>query len=166
MTLKMLGAALMIAAGGALGFGGMTALHRRLRLLSALDASLALMEGEIALCRRPLPETFELLAQRGAEETRGLFACLALKCADMPAWEAWEECCALLELPEGAKGALLSLAPVLGAYEGERQSVEIAAVRRSLSASAAELRAEIASKGKSYPALGACLAGIAAMMLI
>ncbi len=166
MILKILGVALLVLCGGAVGFGRLAALRRHIGLLAAIDNSLDMMEAEIALCGRPLPEIFELLALRGARETRGFYSSLAEKCGYMSAAEAWVECSSQLELPDEALRAILSLAAVLGAYDGERQSGSIAALRRALSLTANSLKAELGSRAKNYPALGACLAGIVAMLMI
>lgn len=164
--LKILGAALLVLCGAAVGFGRVRDMRAQLALLRAMDASLALMAGEIELCARPLPEIFGILALRGARETRSFFARLEQKCTVVPAGEAWEQCCAELGLPEGGKRALLSLSAVLGAYDAQRQGGEIALVRSGLKAEEECLLEALRSKGRGCPALGACLAGIAALMII
>ena len=164
--MRILGAALLVLCGAALGLGRLANMKKTMAFLRAMDKALGLMAGEIELCARPLPELFELVSVRGDEPVRGFFACLWAKCSFMSAGEAWGECCRVLELPEGIKAALLPLGAVLGCYDGPRQCAELALVRRSLTAEAEAVRERLASKGRTWPALGACLAGVAAMLII
>ncbi len=164
--IKLLGAIILVLCGGVLGFGKRMFLRRRIALLNALDSSLSLMTAEIELCGRPLPEIFALLALRGAEETGPFFASLAEKCGSMSAAQAWDEACRGLELPQEALRALSSASAVLGAYDAQRQSAEIGSLRRSLVSVRENLSAELHERGASYPVLGACLAGIFAMLMI
>lgn len=166
MTVKILGAVLLVLSGAWLGLSKAIRMKKRLRFLTAMDSALALMAGEIALMDRALPELFEMLAQRGPGETRDFFRLLLLKCGSSTAGEAWEKALEFLELEGDEKAALGALTAVLGRYESQRQSAEIEAVRRSLKACADGLALEIEHRGKSYPALGMCAAGIAAMLLI
>ncbi len=166
MSVKILGAGLLIICGGALGFSRLSAQRRQISLLEDLDSSLAVMEGEIALCSRALPEIFETLARESSRECAELFGELVKSCERMSAGVAWRECLEKMELPPEALRALVSVGAVLGAYDGERQRAEIAHVRERLGAIRDSIKAELAAKGKSYPTLGACFAGIVAMLMI
>jgi len=164
--LKLIGAALFILCGGVLGFSKLAENRRSLELMRAMDNALGLMAGELELCARPLPELFELLAIRGDARVRGFFACLSLTCSAMGATEAWRRCCSTPEIPERVREILLSLAAVLGSYDAEHQCAEIELVRRQLKAEESRMQTFLSTQGRSWPALGACIAGAAAMLLI
>lgn len=164
--LKILGAALLVLCGGVLGFGGLKKLREELAFLRAMDGALGIMAAEIELCARPLPDLFALLGERGVERTRGFFLLAYAKSGDMSAGEAWAECCRQPSLPKSAREALAPLSAVLGAYDAERQCGEIALARRALASEAARFEQKLGSRGQSWPALGACLAGVAAMLMI
>lgn len=149
-----------------MGLGQLSEMRRVCRLLRAMDGSLMLLGGEIELCARSLPEVFNMLGRKSPEPCRGFFACLAVKCEFMSAAEAWEGCCELLELPEAAKGAIRELAPVLGVYDASAQCAAIAAARNRLAEEYDGAKERMSRAGKSYPMLGFCLAGIAALMIM
>lgn len=164
--LKIAAGGLLVICGALLGRGRLTELKSRLALMLAVDDALALMAGEIVLCARPLPEAFESLSVRGPEGTREFFRALSRGCAEKTAAEVWAECCGGLDIGEGARAALMTLGAVLGCYEAQRQGAEIERVRLGIRTEAEGLRQLISSKGKSWPALGACFAGMAAMLLM
>lgn len=164
--MKFAAASMLVVCGALLGRSRLSSLKSRLGLLGAMDSALALMAGEIELCARPLPEIFENLACRGPVELRGFFFSLSLGCAQKPAGEVWAESCRSLGLGGETFSVLCSLAPVLGGYDGRRQAAEIERVRQYLERETERVGGEIALKGKSWPALGACFAGMAAMLMM
>ncbi len=166
MSLKVLGALLLMFCGGFVGLSKKKSLRRNALLLEQLESSLAYISAEIALCCRPLPEIFEYLSTSHSKAVSGFYSSLVQKCESMSAGEAWDVCCRELELPEDALRALCSVSSVLGVYDGERQSSELEMLRISLGNVRNRLTAEMKSRAAGYPALGACLAGIFAMMII
>jgi len=165
-VIKVLSVALLMLGGALLGTKSLARIKAELKLTEAMAAALGLMSGDIGLCARPLPEVFARAAQCGPEALRELFGAMSLRCGLESAAEVWQKCAEGLELGDTAKKALMSLSPVLGAYDAESQCREIERVRGLLYAEVERLRAEIGSRAKNRPALGACLAGIAAMLLI
>ncbi len=163
MILKVMGAALMVACGAVLGTKRLAEAGKKISLLEDLDAALASMEAEISLCLRPLPDIFSRLSLgKGGE----LFQGLSEMCDSMSAGEAWTKWCGELDIPWEAKRSLGSLGDILGAYDARHQGAEITAVRTALGCIREGLQREKDSKQRHYPMLGACLAGIAAMLII
>ncbi len=163
MMVKIIGAALLVACGGALGLGRLHAAGGRIALLNMLDRALSMIEAEISLCSRPLPDVFEQLRR---ETDCELFAALSESCAYLSAGDAWRLWAEGLELPPEGKVVIGSLGEVLGRYDASRQSGEIRAVRERLKGMQENLQREKETKQRHYPVLGACLAGIAAMLMI
>ena len=166
MIIKLLGGFLLVLCGGMLGLGCLKEIKRQRFAIEEMDRCLALMESEISLCERPLPEIFEKLALICTKSCRSVFSEMSQACLEKSAAEAWRRGVAKLELGDEAENALLSLSDVLGFTEGRRQSAEIENTRKRLSPLMEKLRHRIEEKGKCYPLLGACFAGIAALMII
>jgi len=160
---KLIGSALLVACGAYIGAKKLLETRESIRLMDRLENSLAVMEAEISLCSRPLPDVFEQLSR----ETEGeLFVALKESCALFSACEAWKQWCKGLEIPVEAKNALYSLGEVLGQYDASRQSAEILMARKHIGRIKEGLKKEEDAKQRNYPILGACFAGIAAMLII
>ena len=56
MIIKLLGGFLLVLCGGMLGLGRLKEIKSQLFTIEEMDRCLALMESEIALCERPLPD--------------------------------------------------------------------------------------------------------------
>ena len=166
MILKLVGVILFLLCGVMLGFGRVKEIKKQLSLMEDMDACLALMESEIALCERPLPDIFEKLSFNCSKCCSQAFWLMSEVCQNSSAAEAWRMGMESLELGEEAKKVLLSLSGILGVTEGRRQSGEIVNTRNVLSSIMEKQRRLLAEKGKSYPLLGFCFAGIAALILI
>ncbi len=166
MIIKLFGGILLVLCGGLLGFGQLKEIKRQLSVIEEMDECLAMMESEIALCERPLPEVFEKLALKYAKSCSCAFSEMSEICLKSSAAEAWSKGVERLELCDDAEKALLSLGEILGLTDGRRQSAEIENTRKRLSSVMDKLRRQIAEKGKSYPLLGFCFAGIAALIII
>ena len=166
MTLKIIGAALLAAAGFGLGLGRLGTARRSIALLKDIDAALGRLGAEIALLRRPVPEVFMSLAESGPKLTLGFFAFLGAECECSPLQETWGRAVGLLGLRQEERRMLEGLGGVLGRYEAERQSAEVELVRSQLRASAEKLERELEGALRTYPALGLCAGAIAALLLI
>ncbi|MBE7016702.1 MAG: hypothetical protein E7420_00890 [Ruminococcaceae bacterium] len=166
MTAKLIGVVLFVICGGIIGYGRLREIKRQLAVIEEMDSSLALMESEIALCERSLPDIFENLTLKCAKHCSGAFSKMRDVCLVSSAGEAWRGGVETLELVGEAENALLALGGVLGATDGKRQSAEIANARITLLAVKEKLSKEMNEKGKSYPLLGFCIAGIVALMLV
>lgn len=166
MTVKLLGAALFVLCGGIIGYHPVRTLKQQLRLLECIDSALGIMEGEISLCARPLPDIFDSLSRTAEKKQRDIFSEIKNNCLRLSGGEAWCLVMGELELPEEARRALCALGTVLGNCDGKRQSAEISNVRAKLAFIGQQLRAQLESKAKSYPGIGAGIAGIAAMLIV
>ena len=166
MILKFIGGILLVLCGGSIGVKKLNYVKKSLAALEGMDNSLTLMEGEIYLCERPLPEIFEMLQQRSCEPCSAAFEKMNEVCFNCGAETAWINGIKSLALPEDAEKALMALGTVLGSTDGKRQSAEIQNTRNSIAASKERLKREIEEKGRSYPLLGLCFAALAAIILV
>ena len=162
MMVKLLGTAMFISCGAMMGASKLREEKETIANLEKIIRGLGILEGEIKLCSRPLPDAFEKMALEAGE----LFSPLAENCRNMSAAEVWEKWMEEQSLPYAAMEIMKSLGGVLGQYDGERQAVEIMAVRIGLGEIRDGIREKMNSSSKHYPLMGACFAGIAAMMII
>lgn len=164
--IKLLGALLFILCGGILGYGKLSKLKKRLSVLESIDDALAVMDGEIFLCERPLPDIYMLMAERNSDLLRDVFLNMNEDCLILSAGRAWCKGIRDLDLTEEAEKILLGLGSILGVVDGQRQSAEIKNARAALWEMRNRLRNSLQEKGKSYPLLGVCFAGILALVII
>ena len=160
--LKIIGGGLLVFSGAALGLGILRERGRCLALLRTVDRALSFMETEICLCLRPIPDIFRDL---DSKEPGGLFQRLSEGGEYLSAGEHWANWAEELPLPPEGRDIISSLSAVLGMCDIERQSTEIKRAREGLHALVVELEAEKKAKMRHYPLLGACMAGIAAILL-
>ena len=157
---RLLGGALLVAAGALFGYDRTAALKRRLALLRELDAGLGLLADELTALRAPLPTIF------ARERDRPFFSLLHAGFGTEPTERLWRRAAETLDLDVADRAALKSLADVVGRYEAERQANEIGRVRRRLEASAAALEAELHSgRARTFVGLGASFGAILAVLL-
>ena len=164
--LKLIGAVMLVACGAFAGMGRLSALRREMAVLRALDTALAIMAGELEFCARPLPELFALISERSGGKVSAFFSELEEKCCRKSFAEAWKDCCRSALLPTAAVGTILPLGDVLGMYDIPRQCAEISLARRNLGLELEKLEERLRTKDRFWPALGACAAGMAAMLII
>ena len=157
---------MLILCGGVLGFEKLREIKRQLSIVEGIDDCLALMESEIALCERPLSDIFKNLSEKCPRSCRVAFSVMSQYCAKLSAGEAWQKGIKVLELDEDAENVLLALGEILGMTNSKRQSAEIEKARRLLRSFREKETKQIEEKGKSYPLLGFCLAGIVALLII
>lgn len=164
--LKFAGFALLVISGALFGLQCLGEKKRRLGFMRDMDTALAVMASEISLCARALPELFAGLSESAPHSVREFFAVAAIKCEECGACDGWREACEFAGTTEEGRMALCSLAPILGATTGERQCAELERVRLLLAMECERLGKAIDSRLKSWPAMGACLGGLAAIMLL
>lgn len=155
---RLIGAALVAAGGGWMGFQAAAGLRRRARALRQMAAGLSLLEGELELDAPPL----SLLMARGAERGEGPAKVLFQGCVQgldrldqegaAPLWRRLTAQLAGIG-PEG-QAILAPLGDILGRYETERQQEALASVRRRLEALADRQEADSRRQGRVYQALG------------
>ncbi len=166
MILKIVGGALLVLCGGIIGYEKLKEIKRQLAIIEAMDDCLALVENEIALCERPLPDIFETLSIKSPKTCRDAFSVMSKSCAEVSAGQAWDKGIKTLDLDGNAETVLLSLGEVLGAMNGKRQSAEIEKTRNILRSVRQRHIKQIEEKGKTYPLLGFCFAGIIMLLII
>ena len=164
--LKLIGGILLLVCGGILGWEKLKEIKNQLAIIEGMDECLALMESEIALCERALPDIFENLAERCPKSCKNAFSLMSEQSAGLSAGEAWKIGIKTLGLYDEAENALLSLSEILGAMNAKRQSAEIEKTRNILRAAAHTQTKRIEEKGKTYPMLGFCFAGIIMILII
>lgn len=158
-AVKLLGAALLTAAGALLGWERTGALRRRLALLRELSAGLGVMADELTALQTPLPRILERL------RNRPFFALVHAGFGGEPFAELWTRAARAPDLAPADREALASLGAVLGRYDADRQAAEIMLTRRRLDQSATVLEAELAGRAKNFTALGASFGAILAVIL-
>lgn len=158
-AVKLLGAALLTAAGALLGWERTGALRRRLALLRELSAGLGVMADELTALQTPLPRILERL------RNRPFFALVHAGFGGEPFAELWTRAARAPDLAPADREALASLGAVLGRYDADRQAAEIMLIRRRLDQSATVLEAELAGRAKNFAALGASFGAILAVIL-
>ena len=161
--IKLIGATMLVACGAMLGMGKLNEEREKIMLIDKIIRALGMLEGEIKLCSRALPDAFDKIAKELDDD---LFSNLGENLLTMNAGEAWKNWAQNLPLPPLALLSLESLGECLGQYDGEKQAMEIVAVRTRLVEMNEEMRSKIKASAKNYPLIGACFAGMAAMMII
>lgn len=157
--LKLLGALLLAAAGGLLGWQRCAEKRAEARLLRGLAADLGVMAAELTARQALLPQIFDRL------RSRPFFALLHAGFGTEPMDALWRRAAAALPLPEDDRTALAELAGAVGRYDAPRQAAEIEALRLRFAADAAELESFVAARGRSFAGLGASLGAMAAVLL-
>lgn len=155
---RLLGATLVAAGCGWLGFGAAAALGSRVRALEDMADGLSLLEQELELDGPPLPVLMDRLIPRSRGPARALFRdCrLALERLEEEKFsQAWRRLVAeRFELGEEGRQALLPLGDILGrcGWEDQRRGAE--SLRGRLLELAARGREESRRRGRVYQALG------------
>ena len=156
---RLLGGALLIAAGALFGYDRTAARKRRLALLRELDAGLGVLADELTALRAPLPQIFM------RTRDRPFFDLLYAGFGTQPTERLWRRAAETLDIADEDRAALASLADVAGRYEAERQAAEISRVRRRLETSAAALETELQGRARTFVGLGASFGAILAVLL-
>ena len=133
--MHLIGAVLLVAGCGGLGFGAVSRLDGRARDLRELAAGLEALQRELGWRLSPLPKALEAAAE-GAQGRAARFfkfcAQGAESLAGTPFQQLWQEGLAQCPLRLGRedRAVLEQLGPVLGRYDGDsqRQAVEDALV--------------------------------------
>ena len=133
--MRLLGCALVAAAGAFMGFRAAARLKRQLKVLDEVAEGLCLLEQELELHAPELEELMIGLCGRTRGAAKHLFSAFgeALTGGRGSVSARWERCVSELEdlIPEG-KLCLCGLGEVLGRYDCREQRDCVAAVRRRL----------------------------------
>lgn len=168
---RLLGAALVVAGCGALGFIGAARLDGRVRDLDELAAGLAALGRELGWALTPLPQALEAAARTARGPAADFFARCgkgAGRADSAPFWDVWrsELDRAPLRLDREDRAVLNRLGPVLGRYDGDSQRLaleETSAGLRALRARAEEDRRRL---GRVYSVLGVSSGLLLAILLL
>ena len=170
MTLKMIGAILVIAACGGVGFKIAATQRREEQTLYRLTAILDYMECELQYRLTPLPELCRQAAAEDKGILRQLFHGLALELEDQISPDA-ERCMnAVLsrfqQLPASTRESLELLGRSLGRFDLEGQLKGLEAVRQECRLKAASLSQNKETRLRSYQTLGLCAGAAIAIIFI
>lgn len=155
---RLMGAVLLAAGCGYLGFQAAEGLRRRSRSLRQMARALALAEGELELGAPPLGQMLERVAERSQGPAKELLRACAkgVERLDQEEFSAlWHrQVAGLAELGEEGRAALAPLGELLGRYDGQAQREGAAAVRRALEEQARHWEEESRRQGRVYQMLG------------
>lgn len=167
----MMGALLVIAAGGMAGWVYSTLLRKRLTLLRALIQSFQWLETEIGYASLPLGEAFLHISVRVPEEIKLIFTTFTAKLngrAGLTADEAWQQSLAehreTLPLKAEDWALLADFGRTLGSTDREHQVTAIRRTLERLKHQASEAEEEYKKNERLYRYLG--IAGGALVVLL
>ena len=167
--IRLLGAALLVGGGTALGLCAAGRLSGRVEAIEALLEGLELMERELAF---HLAATAQLLerAARASPPARDFFTACRTgmgQLGEKTMADIWEEALPLAgDIGRRAQLALGALGPVLGRYDGPGQQESLAAAREELTGCLEQARKERMRLGRVYCALGAAAGAFGAIVLL
>ena len=158
--LKLLGAIMVIAGTALCGYISVGKMKRRVKCLSSMAASLALMESEIADRLTPMPELLERLSDDAFYPASLVYRRTAeglYRLGEMTFSELWGEALnaesALLISPEESE-ILRRLGMSLGKYSAYEQKKAIEYARRKMEEAAVKADAEREKNSRVQTALG------------
>ena len=157
--LRLLGSALLIAAGTLLGWGRLSEMQRRAQCLRELCDGLGRMETELETLQSPLREILSHLTDLR------FFRLVAAGFGGEPFEALWRRAAAAMPLSSEERSALAAPGAVLGRCDAERACAELGLARAELSRRADALEREIAVRGRRFAGLGAALGAIVAAVL-
>lgn len=157
--MKWLGAALLVLAGGVVGFGKTASIRRQIDLLDEVITLILHIRTELRQRGTPLPDILE--SYRAARLPLSVWAAqLRTGRNVLQAAEPW------LNTLEPATGRVLfDLFGALGRYDSETQAQACDHAARLLSLQADELRSQLQEKGRLYHTVPLTLGLMAALAL-
>lgn len=168
--LKLIGAVLLVAGGGGLGFGAIRRLEDHLSALRSLAEALELLERELAFSLPPMKDLLGGTARRVGKPASDFLDACAQGMDDLggrPLSELWrlEAGNWLTALRPRELEAVWSVGAVLGRYDADGQRKVLAACQAELAEALACAADERKKQGKVYGALGVT-AGIFTLILL
>ncbi len=165
--MRLIGAALITAAGAMAGLEWVRRTRERAELLEQLCRMLETMEFELDRFHTPMPALFERLRGQATGRTGRFCAAVSEGLAhlgqrDMA--QIWDQALALL--PRQAGEMLRPLGPVLGRYGAEEQVSAAAGCRRALALAGERARRDLAERSRMAVGLGAAGAAAVAVLLL
>lgn len=167
---RVLGSALLLLGGLALGLVPVRELSRRARVLALWGDALLLLEGELSFALPAIPQLLERLAQRLPSPVGTTFAAAEAGLTELGEYsfgQIWEK--ALREhsgLREEELAPLRPLGEVLSRYERAERDRAIERAREQLLRQETLDRETVRQKGRSYGVLGVTLGAFAVILLL
>ncbi len=165
--MKLLGAALLTAAGLLAGLAAAGELRARAVRRAELARMLERMEFELGRFATPMPVLFERLSGQLTGEAGRLCGHMGEALSDLDGRtleELWTE--AVRPLPRPEREALLPLGQVLGRYGAEEQLMALAACRARMLEAAEDARRDLRERGRMAVGIGAAGAAALAVLLL
>lgn len=166
--MRAVGAILLVAACGGIGFGWTARQKKRIALLEALRAAIQGLGTELTQRGTPLPEILEAEARRGgllagpmAQLAEALRQGTPMSQAAAPMTKALSES---WELPQAAQ-AVAELCQLLGRYDAPTQGAACARAAARLEQIGEEQRQVLLEKGKLYHTVPLALGTMAALVI-
>lgn len=167
---RALGAALVAAGGGWMGFLAAAGLRRRVWGLRQMGTGLELLERELELCAPALKQLLARGAAHGEGPAKVLFeGCVrGIDCLDREDFSSlWRRLVGELEgLDREGRAILFPLGDTLGRYEEARQREALSAARRRLEELALRREEDSRRLGRVYQALGLSGGAVLVILLI
>jgi len=170
--MRLVGAALMLAAGLAFGLAGAARLTRHASALEAVSASLVVMESEICSRLTPMAETLALLASASPRPAALLYARASEGMAELgrktfgEIWSSAVDGTPELLLRGDEAASLRELGLCLGKYDVREQAGAIARVRGRMEEFLRRAEAERDRGVGTRTAMGAAFGLFAAILLL
>lgn len=158
--LRLLGAGLLTAAGGMLGYAKKAELQRQKSALEQLCRALGRMACALTELQTPMPQLLKQL------EDCPFFLLLSAGFGTQPLETLWRRAAAVQPIPEPERRALAELGSVVGRCGARQQAAEMQLLRQRLAAGAEKAGQELARRGCRYAGLGAALGAMAAVLLL
>ena len=170
MSIKWVGALLIIAGCG--GFGFSLAVHAKneAKLLQSLLSVISHMECELQYKLTPLPE----LCRQAAKETRGALQEIFLNLTREMDWQIAPDAGSCMaealqkssSVPQSVRSLLMRLGASLGRYDLSGQLKELEAIHTACEQKLKVLTDNQESRQRSYRTLGLCAGAAAAILLV
>ena len=168
--IKLLGAALIVAASTSAGFGFAWTVRAKVRQLTALLGALGTMKNEMEYRLTPLPELCRRTAEVTSGRIREVFRHLADELEGQIAPDAGSCMKAALgkasDLPETARAALLELGDTLGRFDLPGQLKGLEGTKAVCIQALEGLSRNRDSRLRGYQTLGLCAGAALAILLI
>lgn len=170
MSIKWIGAALIIAGCGGFGFSLAANYKRETKLLQSLLSVISHMGYELQYKLTPLPDLCRQAAKEAREPLREIFLNFARELDWQTAPDAGS-CIAVAirrscSVPQSVKSILMRLGSTLGRYDLSGQLKELETIRTACEQELRVLTDNQNSRLRSYRTLGLCAGAAAAILLI
>lgn len=170
MTVRLIGAILIVFGCGCVGFAMAGSYRRELTLLKDLHTALLFMHSELSCRLTPLPELFSLVCRSVDGRIGEVFSTLSQQMHRQVSPDA--SCCMRVvlqtakDLPSSVFMCLQSLGRCLGGFDLQGQLMQLEAVINTCSRYLTELNQQKEDRIRQYQTLGICAGVTLAILLI